>query len=326
MKAFTVSTYGDPEEVVKLVEESNPSPTGDQVLLKVKTAPINDYDWSVVSGTPFSYRLLFGLSKPRKKFRRLGMEVAGVVEELGPECTKFGVGDAVYGDTSNHEFGSFSEYLCVSEQALTAKPVEMSFEDAAAIPHAAMLAYQGLIDLGNIKEGQQVLINGAGGGMGTFAVQIAKTFRAEVTGVDKAAKFESLKTLGYDHVIDFEKEDFTKNGKKYDLILDARTTRSPWAFPRSLVKGGRFITVGGRSRRLIQILLFNGLIKLFTGKTIKILGLRANKYLEQINELYKQGLIKPLIDGPYPFEETPKRIKYFGSANHKGKVVITVDG
>lgn len=324
MKSYITTSYGEPETVVRLVASTKPTPKKDQVLLKVKAAPVNDYDWCVTSGKPFAYRLLFGLSKPKRKFQKLGMEVAGIVEEVGPNVTKYKVGDELYGDISDHEFGSFSEYLCTSERGLTKKPSFMSFEDAAAIPHAAMLAYEGLIDLGQIQGGQEILINGAGGGMGTFALQIAKTFNATVTGVDCGAKHQSMQSLGFDKVIDYKKEDFTKNGQTYDLILDPRTSRSPFSFLRSLKQGGIYVTVGGRSGKLIQLLLFKGLIRLFTGKRVKMLGLRPNKYLDKINDLYEEGKVKPVIDGPHPFEKTPSLIKYFGEAQHKGKIVISI--
>jgi len=324
MKVYTHSTYGDPEKVISLEEVEKPQPKKNQVLVQVKAAPVNDYDWSAVSGTPRSYRLLFGLFRPRAKFRRLGMEVAGIVTEVGPEVKKFKRGDAVYGDTSEHQFGSFAEYLCVNEAALHLKPEKMSFEEAAAISHAAMLAYEGLIDVGKIQPNQQVLINGAGGGMGTFGVQLAKTYNAEVTGVDSGDKFDMMQSLGFDHLIDYKKEDFTKNGIQYDLILDARTTRSTFSYLRALKDGGKYVTVGGRSRRLIQLLLSKGLIKSFTKKSVHILPLQPNKYLDEINALYAEGKIKPIIDGPHPFKHVPQLIKYFGEARHKGKIVISV--
>lgn len=307
-----------------MIDIEKPVPRKSQVLVKVKAAPINDYDWSVTTGTPTSYRLLFGLSKPKKKFQKLGMEAAGTVEAIGPEVTQFKVGDEVYGDVSNHEFGSLSEYLCVSEKALVLKPEKMSFEEACSIPHASMLAYQALIDMGKIQPNQKILINGAGGGMGTFAIQIATTFNAEITAVDSSPKEEMLREEGADHFIDYQKEDFTKSGVQYDLILDPRTNRSPWKFLSSLKKGGRYVTVGGQSGKLIQTLLLKGLIRLFTGKKVMILGLRANEHLDQINELHDQGIIKPVIDGPHPFEEVPQRIQYFGDAKHQGKVVISI--
>lgn len=325
MKTYTIYSFGKPEEVITLEELEKPIPQKDELLIKVKAAPINDYDWCISTGNPKAYRLLFGLFKPKKKFQRLGMEVAGVVEAIGPDCKKFKRGDEVYGDISDGTMGSLSEYLCTSEKHLTSKPTKMSFEEACAIPHASMLAYEAMVDLGQLKSGQKLLINGAGGGFGTFAIQIAKTYpNVETTAVDSNIKADLLKAQGADYVIDYQKEDFTKSEKKYDLILDPRTNRSPWKFLKSLNKGGRYVTVGGRSGKLIQLLLLKGLLRLFTGKRVMMLGLRPNKYLDRITELYNQGYIKPVIDGPYPFEETPQRIQYFGDAKHKGKVVISI--
>ena len=324
MKSYIVTQYGKPEDVVSLKETEKPVPRAKQVLIKVKAAPINDYDWTATTGKPTSYRLLFGISKPKKRFQKPGMEVAGVIEAIGAEVTSFKVGDAVYGDLSNHEFGSLSEYLCVNEKALALKPEKMSFEEAASIPHASMLAYEGLIDAGNIQPNQKILINGAGGGMGTFAIQIAKTFNAKVTAVDSGPKEAMLRKEGAVHFIDYQKEAFTKSGTKYDLILDPRTNRPPWKFLSSLKKGGRYVTVGGQSGKLIQILLLTGLIRFFTGKRVMILGLSPNKYLDKMNELYDQGIIQPVIDGPHPFTEVPRLIQYFGDARHQGKVVIAI--
>lgn len=324
MKAFTVDRYGDPEEVVILEEVDKPEPEKDQVRIKVKSATVNDYDWSVATGEPKSYRLLFGLSKPKKRFRILGMEASGIVDALGPEAEKYKIGDAVYGDTSNHGHGTVGEYFCVSEQALCLKPEVMSFEEAAAIPHAAMLAYEGLIDMGALQKGQKVLINGAGGGMGSFAVQIAKTMEGEVTGVDSGEKFEMMQSLGFDHLIDYRKDDFTRNGEKYDLILDARTARSPFSLQRSLKKGGNYVTVGGKTRWLLPLLLMSGLFRLITGKRFRILALRPNLHLERINQWYEEGKIKPVIDGPHPFEQIPRLVRYFGDAKHKGKIVVSM--
>lgn len=325
MKSYIVTTYGNPEEVVTLQEVDRPKPAGKQVLVKVKAASVNDYDWTASSGNPKSYRLLFGLTKPRKHFQRLGMEVAGIIEEVGLEVKKFQVGDAVYGDTSNHEFGSLSEYQCVNEEALHIKPAGMPFVDAVAIPHAAMLAYEALIDLGNLAKGQQILINGAGGGMGTFGLQIAKTYDAEVTGVDGVHKFDMMQELGFDHVIDYQQEDFARNGKQYDLILDAKTNRSPGAFLRSLKPNGKYISVGGKSGKLLQLFFLGRVIKLFTGKSVKVLALEQNKYLDKMNEMYESGAIKPVIDGPHSFDKVPYLIKYFGEARHRGKIVITME-
>jgi NADPH:quinone reductase-like Zn-dependent oxidoreductase len=200
----------------------------------------------------------------------------------------------------------------------------MSFEEAAAIPQAAMLAVQGLIDKGNISQGQKLLINGAGGGVGTFGIQIAKLHGAEVTGVDKGNKLEMLRSIGFDHVIDYTKEDFTKNGKVYDLILDAKTNRSMFKYARALSRNGVYVTVGGDIFRLLQALLLAPVIRLIYKKHIRIVALKANKDLVYMNELFEKGKVKVVIDGPYQLDQLPEAFRHFGRAEHKGKIVITI--
>ncbi|MFQ5570579.1 MAG: NAD(P)-dependent alcohol dehydrogenase [Rhodothermales bacterium] len=213
MKAIVLTRYGSPD-VLRLEEVAKPEPRDDEVLVKVHATAVNDWDWSFVRGKPYIYRLMFGLVRPRVAI--LGVEVAGIVEATGNHVAKFQPGYHVYGDISEAGFGGFAEYVCVSEDALSRKPPGMTFEQAAALPHAAMLALQGLVDLGRIRQGESVLINGAGGGVGTIGVQIAKQFGAEVTGVDSALKLDMLRSMGFDHVIDYQREDFTRNGQLYD--------------------------------------------------------------------------------------------------------------
>ncbi len=322
MKAQVYTKFGPPQSVLQLQEIPQPKPQDHQVLVKVHTTAINDYDWSMVRGKPYLYRLMYGLVKP--KIPVPGMELAGTVEALGPEVTSFKIGDQVYGDTSAYGFGTFAEYLCIHENALVHKPANMSFEEASSISHASMLALQGLRDLGKIQEGQQILINGGGGGVGTLGVQIAKQYNAEVTGVDTGEKLNMMKEIGFDHVFDYRQLDFTRKGKQYDLILDCKTTRSPFAYLRSLKPQGRYITVGGALPRLLQMFLIKGFINRFSQKTLDILPLKPNKGLEYINQLYENDQIKCIIDGPYPLSEVPKAIQYFGEGKHAGKVVISV--
>lgn len=229
----------------------------------------------------------------------------------------------MYGDLSG-TWGGFAEYVCAKETALAKKPASMSFEEAAAIPQAAMLAVQGLIDAGEIKQAQKVLINGAGGGVGTFGVQIAKLHGAEVTGVDSAAKLDIMRLIGFDHVIDYRKEDFTKNGKQYDIILDVKTNRPITSYLRALSPNGIYVTVGGSMRRLLQTLLMKPWINLTSTKKVKIVMLKLNKDLDYMNELYEGGQLKFVIDGPYGLEEVPRALEIFGRAEHKGKLVIKV--
>ena len=320
MKAITFEQYGQVEEVLKLQEMERPSPGDNEVLVKINATAVNDYDWSMVRGKPHIYRLMYGLSKPKHLIP--GMELAGVVEQVGANVQQFKPGDAVFGDTSDVGFGTFAEYVCTEEKALVTKPEALSFEEAAAIPHAFALAWQALKDMGQIAHGQKVLINGGGGGVGTLGLQIAKTHDCEVTGVDTGDKLKMMQSIGFDHVLDYRKTDFTRNGEQYDLILDCKTNRSAFAYRRSLRKGGQYITVGGDLPQLLGLLFWGKLMALFSRKTYRILSLKANKGLDQFIELYGQNKIHAQIDGPYPLEETSRLVQYFGEGKHKGKIII----
>ncbi len=319
MRALVFTKYGSPE-VLQLKEIAKPTPEENAVLIKIHATAVNDYDWSLIRGKPYLLRLLYGILRPKHQIP--GMELAGTIEELGANVNLFKIGDAVYGDISEYGFGSFAEYVCINEKALTLKPDKMSFEEAAAISHAAMLAMQGLIGIGEIKKGQKILINGAGGGVGTFGLQIAKLYDAEVTGVDTGNKLKMMKELGFDHIIDYKKEDFTKNKRRYDLILDAKTTRSTFQYLRVLNPNGKYVTVGGYLIRLIQVLILKPWISVFSNKRVHIVALKPNKDLEYINELFSAGKIKPVIDGPYKLGEVPGIIQYFGEGKHIGKIII----
>ncbi|MCZ4409806.1 NAD(P)-dependent alcohol dehydrogenase [Cryomorphaceae bacterium 1068] len=322
MKTFYLEHYGDPEEVLQIQTVEIPEPSANEVLLKVKASSINDYDWALTSGTPFAYRLFFGLFKPRKKMRHPGMEVAGIVEKVGADVKNLQIGDRVYGDTSDHGFGSLAEYMSLNEKALRKMPDELSFTEGVALPHASALAMQGLKDLGQIKKGEKVLINGGGGGVGMLGIQIAKTYEAEITGVDSGQKRDRMIEMGCKKVIDYRKEDFTCSGEKFDLILDCRTSRWPLAHLRALKPKGRYVSIGGQSGKLIAMLLLSGLIKLIAKKKLLMVAVKANKDLPEIEQLHADGKLKCEIDGPYPFEKTPWAIKRFGKAEHTGKVVI----
>jgi NADPH:quinone reductase-like Zn-dependent oxidoreductase len=320
MKAIIYTEYGTPD-VLELREVDKPVPTEDEVLIKVYAVSLNDWDLGLLKGD-FINRLLNGLRKP--KINILGSDIAGRIEAVGKNVTKFQPGDEVYGDLSDR-WGGFAEYVCAGENELALKPVSMSFEQAAAIPQAAMLAVQGLIDKGQIHSGQKLLINGAGGGVGTFGVQIAKLYGVEVTGVDNSGKLDMMRSLGFDHVIDYKKENFTKNGKCYDLILDAKTNRPMSDYVRALCANGIYVTVGGSIARLLQALVLGPWIKLISKKSIRIVALKKNKDLDYMNKLFEAGKIKPVIDGPYRLDEVPKTFRLFGEGEHKGKVVITVE-
>ena len=319
MKAILYHKYGTPD-VLELKETDKPIPDDNEVLIKVHAASINDWDWGLLHGD-FINRLLNGLWKPKRKI--LGSDIAGRVEAVGKNIIQFKPGDEVYGDLSG-QWGGFAEYVCTKEKCLALKPASMSFEEAAAIPQAAMLAVQGLIDKGKIKKGQKVLINGAGGGVGTFGIQIAKIYGVEVTGVDNTAKLDMMRSIGFDHVIDYTKENFTKNGNRYDLILDVKTNRSVFDYARSLSRNGVYVTVGGSLPRLLQALLLAPWIRMTRKKHIRIVTLKTNKDLVYINELFETGKLKVVIDGPYKLEQLPEAFRLFGKAAHKGKIVITI--
>ena len=317
MKAIVYTKYGGPE-VLQLKEIEKPYPKDDEVLIKVSAVSLNDWDYGLLQGD-FINRMMFGLIRPKKNI--LGSDIAGRIEAIGKNVKKFKPGDEVYGDLSG-KWGGLAEYVCARENALALKPAAMSFIEAAAIPQAAMLAVQGLIDKGQIKPGQKILINGAGGGVGTFAIQIAKLYGAEVTGVDSTAKLDMLRSLGFDHVIDYTKEDFTKNGNCYDLVLDVKTNRSVFDYTRALCRNGIYVTVGGSMARLLQALFLGPWISMIHKKHIRIVALKLNKDLAYMNELFEAGKVKPLIDGPYRLDEAPEAFRLFGKGGHKGKIVI----
>ncbi|MCK0146244.1 NAD(P)-dependent alcohol dehydrogenase [Arenibacter sp. F26102] len=321
MKAVKCEIYGPPEKVVRITEVAIPSPKENEVLIKIHATTVNDYDWSLVRGKPYIYRIFFGLFKPK---HTLGMELSGTVAALGAKATKFNIGDAVMGDTSNYGFGSFAEYISINEKAVVQKPQALSFEEAAAIPHASCLALQALRDLGKIKEDQKVLINGGGGGVGTIGLQIAKLYNCEVTGVDSQEKVATMTSLGFDHVLDYKKVNFTKAGDRYDLILDCKTNKASLSYLKALNPTGRYVSIGGKPFNLIGLLLWGKLVPLFSSKRLKILALKSNIGLDYICDLLAQQKIQCQIDGPYPLEDAGRLIQYFGEGKHKGKIVISI--
>jgi NADPH:quinone reductase-like Zn-dependent oxidoreductase len=321
MKAMVYEKYGSPD-VLELRDVATPAPKDDEVLIRVRAVSINDWDWGLLQGTPFVNRLMGGLFRPKKTI--LGSDIAGRIEAVGRNVERFHVGDDVFGDLSGR-WGGFAEYVCAPETALALKPPSMTFAEAAAIPQAAMLAVQGLRDRGRIQAGQKVLINGAGGGVGTFAVQIAKLYGVELTGVDSPAKLDLLRSMGFDEVIDYTREDFTRSGARYDLILDVKTNRSPFDYLRALSPGGTYVTVGGSMARLLQFLLVAPLISLTSRRNLRLVALKQNKDLGYVSELFEAGKLRPVIDKLRTLSEVPEAMRYFGAGHHKGKVVITLD-
>jgi len=321
VQAVVFTKYGSPD-VLELKDMEKPTPKGDEVLVRVHAVSINDWDWGALHGTPFVNRLIFGLLKPKKQI--LGSDIAGRIEAVGKNVRRFQPGDEVFGDLSG-TWGGFAEYVCARENALALKAPHMTFEQAAAIPQAAMLAVQALRDVGRIQSGQKLLINGAGGGVGTFAIQIAKLYGVEITGVDSAEKLDMLRAMGVEHVIDYTQEDFTKSGRVYDLILDVKTKRSISDFARVLAPNGTYVTVGGDMPRLFQALLSWPWMSMVRKKNIRLVSLKLNKDLAYMKELFEAGKVIPVIDGPYKLSEVPEALRYFGEGRHKGKVVITLD-
>jgi len=323
MKAVVYSKYGSPD-VLELKEVEKPIPKDNEVLIKIHAASINSWDWDMLTGRPLEYRLLSGLLKP-KKTKILGCDIAGRIEAVGRDIRKFQPGNYVFGDLCEGNWGGFAEYGCARENELKLIPDGMTYEEAAATPQAGVLALQGLCDKKEIKPGQKVLINGAGGGVGAFAIQMAKAFGANVTGVDSTAKLAMLSSLGADHVIDYTKEDFTQNGKCYDLILDVKTDRSILDYRRALNPNGIYITVGGKSARILQLVLLGPLINMTGSKKLTLIMHKPNKDLNILNELIESGKVKPVIDRCFPLSETAEAFQYFAEGHFKGKVVITVN-
>jgi len=321
MKAILLKEYGLPNGL-EIGEVAKPIPNDKEVLLRIHSASINDWDWGLVRGKPFVIRLFFGLKKP--KITIPGVDASGKIEALGAEVSSFKVGDEVYCDLSECGCGGFAEYVCVPENVLSKKPSNISHNDASALPHAGLLALQGLVEKGKVTSGQTVLINGAGGGVGTLGIQILKSYGVTVTGVDSDEKLGLMKSLGFDSVMDYKKTDFTDTGEKYDLILDTKSNRSVFKVARSLKKSGRYITVGGSMYRLVEIALLGSLISLFTGKKLKVLIHEPNRGLDQLSKLVEKGQIRPVVDGPYEFDKIPELIQYFGEGMHLGKIVIEI--
>jgi NADPH:quinone reductase-like Zn-dependent oxidoreductase len=320
MKAAVFTEYGGPEKL-SFRDMPTPTPKPGEVLIKVAAASINDWDWGVLNGEPFVNRMLNGWSKP--KLQVLGCDVAGTVEAVGADVSVWRAGDAVFGDLCESGFGTFAEYVCAPAGSLARKPENMSFVDAAALPQAGALAVQAL-EVQTLKPGQRILLNCAGGGVGTIALQLLKPQDVEVTVVDKASKFEMLRALGAQYYVDYEREDFTKRGERYDFVVDVKTNRSPWAYARALERGGAYATVGGTIPRLLDALVWGPAVEATQGRRVKIVALKANRDLALLAERYEAGALRPVIDGPYPFAYIAAALRRFGAGDHKGKIVLTM--
>ena len=320
MKAIVYKEYGS-TDFLNLEEVEKPTPKENEVLIKIFAASVNASDYEFVKGKPL-YTRMWGFKKPGNPI--LGSDIAGQIEAVGRKVKQFKPGDEVFGDILG-KWGGFAEYVCAPEKVLALKPDSMTFEEVAAFPQAAVVALQGIRDKGNVQPGQKVLINGAGGGGGTFSVQLAKLYGAEVTGVDSGPKLDMLRSIGADHVIDYTREDFTRNGKLYDFILDLVAHRSIFDCRRALSPKGRYAMVGGSMTALFQALFLGSLISLTTSKKMGLLGVNSNtKDLSHMIDLFGAGKIKPIIDKQYLLSEVPESLRYLGEGHAQGKVIIKV--
>jgi NADPH:quinone reductase-like Zn-dependent oxidoreductase len=325
MKAVVYTNYGSPD-VLEIRDIKKPVPNDDQVLIKVRAASINPLDWHFIEGTPYIMRMGVGLRKPKDP--RLGVDMAGQVEAVGKNVTQFKPGDEVFGART----GAFAEYVCArADRAVVLKPANVTFEQAASVPIAAVTALQGLRDKGHVQSGQKVLINGASGGVGTFAVQIAKSFGAEVTGVCSTRNLDMVRSLGADHVIDYTKEDFTKGDKRYDLILDNVGTQPLSGFRRALQPKGICVMIGGGGpndggligplARPVKALLLSPFISQKMGMFMAELN---KEDLTILGDLMQSGKVTPVIDRTYPLSQIAEAIRYLEQGHARGKVIITV--
>ncbi len=320
LRAVVYHEYGSPD-VLSVRNVAKPTLQDDSVLVKVHAASVNSWDWDLLTGKPLWSRGS-GLRRPRREV--LGCDIAGTVEAVGTEVRRFRPGDPVFGDISGHGFGGFAEFVAVPEAPLCHMPLGLGFEQAAAIPQACVLALQGLRDTGGMRSGQRILINGAGGGVGTFGVQLAKLAGAEVTCVDRADKLDVLTSLGADHVIDFRERDFTRTGIRYDLILDVVARRSISAYRRSLTPGGVAVIVGGSMSTILQTVTVGFLLPRSGGRTRLLLHHPNAEDLDHLGQLCASGDIAPVIDRIYPLADTAEAMRRIGEGRVLGKIVITM--
>ena len=321
MKAIVYHKYGPPD-VLELKEVEKPTPKDNEILIRVHSSSVNGGDWHLLRGTPFFVRIFTGLWKPKNKI--LGADVAGRIESVGRNAKRFQPGDAVFGDISGGGwggYGGFAEYVCAAEEGLTLKPASMTFEEAAAVPQAAVIALQSLRYKGQIRPGQQVLITGAG----TFAVQIAKSYGAEVTGVDSTRKLDLMRSIGADHVIDYTREDFTENRGRYDLIVDLAAYHPIFDCMRALSAKGIYVQAGGSTVQMMQAIFLGPWISMTASKKMGYLTHRPNtEDLIFVKNLLEEGKAAPVIDRHYSLSEVAQAIRYCEEGHALGKVVIAV--
>ena len=321
MKAITYRRYGS-SGVLRCGEVERPRPGARDILVDVRASSLNAADLEYLHGTPFVARMGSGLLRPRR--RVLGFDVAGVVAEVGPDVTRFGAGDRVFADLFNHGFGAFAEYACAPETAFAPMPASLSFQEAATLPHSGILAIQGLLRGEHIQPGDRVLINGAGGCVGPFAIQMAKTYGATVTAVDRDDRLEFMRCLGADHVIDFEREDYTRSKRRYDWILDLAAYRPLRDSRRALAESGRYIMAGGPTGRFLRLLAVGSLLTKGTDRVMGMLMWQpfSPEDVDALVALVASGAVRPVIDRTYPLDETPDAFRLLESGRARGKIVI----
>ncbi len=319
MKAIVYTQYGPPD-VLRFEEAETPTPADGEVLIKLCAASVNPLDWHFMRGKPLFLRLMAGLFAPKSKV--LGCDIAGRVEAVGRHVKQFQPGDEVFGGKG---VGGFAEYVCAGEDRLALKPANISFEEAAAVPVAALTALQGLRDKGRIRPGSRVLVDGASGGVGTFAIQIAKSFGAEVTAVCSTSKMDTARSIGADHIIDYTREDFTKSGLRYDLILAPNAYHSVFDYRRALSQNGIYVAAGGGGLATLQALLLGPVLSLLgSRKMALILAKLKQKDLICLKDLLEAGKIVPVIDRRYPLSNAAEALRYLEEGHARGKVVLTV--
>ncbi len=319
MKAVVYKRYGPPD-VLSVQEIDKPTPKDDEVLVSVRAASINSWDWDMIRGKPWIVRM-WGLFQPSHQIP--GADIAGVVEATGPECTRFKPGDEVYGDLNEVGWGGFAEYVSVPEKWLVKKPSFITFEEAAAVPQAGLMALQAVRDKGELTAGQSMLMIGAGGGVGTFALQLARAAGGIVTAVDTDSKLDMLSSLGANEVIDYRKVDITKTTKKFDLIIDVVARYPSSTYKRMLNPGGKFLMIGGTMNAILQTMVFGKLVS-DKDRRVGMLTYRTNKGLEDFEMLLECGKVRVIIDSVYPITEVREAFRHYASAAFRGKVVISM--
>ncbi|KAB2814742.1 NAD(P)-dependent alcohol dehydrogenase [Phaeocystidibacter luteus] len=323
MRAAVMPRYGTPSDL-KLVEKDIPQPADNEVQIRVHATAVNDFDLGMIKGRPYVLRMA-SLNKP--KYPILGLDVAGEVSAVGKKVSKWKVGDRVVGDLSEDHWGGFGEYACARETSFSEIPVEMSYVEAASLPHAGLLALQAIRQIDALQPGKSIAVNGAGGGVGPIVIKLAKRANMQVTAIDSAEKLDFLKELGADEVIDYKVESYQKERRDaFDFIIDCRATGRPPCYALTLKKGGRFTAIGGASNSLIGLLTVGSIINLFGSKKLKILGYKPNSTdIAETLQMCEDGIITPMVDSVYPLTEIKQAFEKYENFGMKGRIVICLE-